>query len=78
MEGSVEDALPMNVETFNNHHMDNDIVVCITLASMPPKLQKQHDMNASEIILYSQELFSARSRTKSYDTSKELIQCNNG
>jgi hypothetical protein len=44
------------------------------LANMSPKLQRQHEnIDAHTIILYHRELFDAVSKTKRYETSKELF-----
>jgi len=46
------------------------------LASMILELQIQHEnMDVHLIIMYLKELFYVTSRTKNYETSKELFHC---
>jgi hypothetical protein len=46
------------------------------LAIISYKIQRQHEnMGAYTIIMHLKELFNEASRTKRYDTSKELFRC---
>jgi len=48
----------------------------VILASMSSKLQKQHEnMNIYTMIMYLKEIFDKVSRTKRYETTKELFHC---
>jgi hypothetical protein len=58
-------------------HIDDDKqATCVMLASMILELQTQYEnMDVHIIIMYLKELFYVTSRTKSYETSKELFHC---
>ena len=46
------------------------------LASMPPKLQRQHDnMNVYTMITHLKELFDDVNSNERYKTSKKLFRC---
>ncbi|KAK9003879.1 hypothetical protein V6N11_018775 [Hibiscus sabdariffa] len=51
-------------------------VNCLMLATMSPKLQKQHeDMNAYNMIQNLKEIYEGQARKERYETSKDLFQC---
>ncbi|KAL4368031.1 hypothetical protein GQ457_05G020910 [Hibiscus cannabinus] len=51
-------------------------VGCLMLATMTPKLQKQHeDMIAYEMIQNLKEIYEGQALQESYETSKALFQC---
>ncbi|KAK8609538.1 hypothetical protein V6N13_061986 [Hibiscus sabdariffa] len=51
-------------------------VGCLMLATMTPKLQKQHeDMVAYEMIHNLKEIYEGQARQERYETSKALFQC---
>ncbi|KAK8661417.1 hypothetical protein V6N13_091022 [Hibiscus sabdariffa] len=58
-------------------HMDDMLDVgCLMLATMTPKLQKQHeDMVAYEMIQNLKEIYEGQARQERYETSKALFQC---
>ncbi|KAK8715431.1 hypothetical protein V6N13_042765 [Hibiscus sabdariffa] len=58
-------------------HMDDMVDVgCLMLATMTPKLQKQHEnMVAYEMIHNHKENYEGQAREERYETSKALFQC---
>ena len=61
---------------YNRYRDAEEVATCLMLASMTPDLQKQNEnMNAQEILVHLQELFSAQSRHERYQTSREMFQC---
>ncbi|KAK8510298.1 hypothetical protein V6N12_073369 [Hibiscus sabdariffa] len=58
-------------------YMDDMVDVgCLMLATMTPKLQKQHeDMVAYEMIQNLKEIYEGQARQERYETSKALFQC---
>ncbi|KAK8676141.1 hypothetical protein V6N13_034195 [Hibiscus sabdariffa] len=63
-------------EKFKNQMDDMFDVGCLMLATMVPKLQKQHeDMVAYEMIQNLKEIYEGQARQERYETSKTLIQC---
>ncbi|KAL4325852.1 hypothetical protein GQ457_11G025190 [Hibiscus cannabinus] len=58
-------------------HMDDMLDVgCLMLATMTPKLQKQHeDMVAYEMVCNLKEIYEGKARHERYETSKALFQC---
>ncbi|KAK9004411.1 hypothetical protein V6N11_002212 [Hibiscus sabdariffa] len=58
-------------------YMDDMVdVECLMLATMTPKLQKQHeDMVAYEMIQNLKEIYEGQARRERYENSKALFQC---
>ncbi|KAG8481059.1 hypothetical protein CXB51_025872 [Gossypium anomalum] len=58
-------------------HLDEMLNIgCLMLATMTPKLQKQHeDMVAYDIIQHLKELYEGQARQERYEASKALFRC---
>jgi len=69
--GDVEEE----VRNKHQHRVDEDEqTACVMLASMSPKLQRQHEnMDAYNMIMHLKTLFDEASRTQIYETFKELF-----
>jgi hypothetical protein len=65
------------VRNKHQHRVDEDEqTTCVMLASISPKLQRQREnMDAYNIIMHLKKLFDEASRTKRYETFKELFYC---
>ncbi|KAJ8761802.1 hypothetical protein K2173_004651 [Erythroxylum novogranatense] len=69
-----QDATNESWKYYQSHIDDNEQVVCLMLASMSPKLQRQHEnINAREMFLHLQELFSAQSHVERFENTKALF-----
>ena len=70
-----KDATIDDIEIWQKLKKDADDSQCTMLASMMPKLQKQHEhMDLYSIILYLKEMLQEQARFERYETSKELFQ----
>ena len=69
----VVDASNEDQNAYQKHLYDNVITTCIMLASMSPKLQKQHEaMIAHAIVVHLKELFHEQVRSERFKVSKLL------
>ncbi|KAG8485865.1 hypothetical protein CXB51_019212 [Gossypium anomalum] len=63
-------------DAHEKHLNDMLDVGCLMLATMNPKLQKQHeDMVAYGMIEHLKELYQGQARQERFDISKALFQC---
>ncbi|KAG8473273.1 hypothetical protein CXB51_035209 [Gossypium anomalum] len=82
IEQSLPNEPPINAsradrDVYKKHLDDMVDIGCLILATMNPKLQKQHeDMVACDMIEYLKELYQGQARQERFDTSKALFQCN--
>ena len=80
---TIEESLPVKPgadapaeeqEAWKKHKRDDDVAVCVMLASMSPELQRQYDnMGASTIIVHLNELFAEQARNESLESSRLLF-----
>ena len=69
-DASIEDQI-----AYQKNLDDSIIVVCIMLASMSPRLQKQHEaMIAYDIVAHLKELFHDQARSETFEVSKMLFR----
>ena len=60
---------------YHKHLDDSIIVACIMLASMSPRLQKQHEaMTAYDIVAHLKELFHEQERSERFEVSKMIFR----
>ncbi|XP_017979907.1 PREDICTED: uncharacterized protein LOC108662824 [Theobroma cacao] len=72
---SIADASVEDKESYHCHKDDDDQVACVMLASMTPKIQKQHEhMDVQSMIFHLRELFDKEGCTKRYENLKELFR----
>ncbi|KAJ8477860.1 hypothetical protein OPV22_021587 [Ensete ventricosum] len=70
-EGASEDEITRYV----NYIDDFTLAKCYMLASMTPKLQRQHEgMDVDSILLHLRQLFEKQGRGQTYEISKRLFQ----
>ncbi|VFQ94215.1 unnamed protein product, partial [Cuscuta campestris] len=81
LENPIPPAPPANApkavkDAYEKHVKDDNQVSCVMLATMIPKLQKQHeDMKAHEMIVALRQLYQGQSRHERFLVSKALFSC---
>ena len=74
LEFPVVDAFDEDQNAYQKNLDDNVIATCILLASLSPKLQKQHEaMTTHVIIVHLKKLFHKQARFERFDVSKLLF-----